>query len=148
VVFSFTYTAPGEAGSTIIYANGNSVNLNGANTGDQWNYAANKNITVNVSTGVDDNNIVNAFDLEQNYTNPFNPSTTIYYSIPPEVSGIRVVLKVYDLMGREAAELVNEVKSSGRYSVNFDASGLSSGIYLYRIQAGSHSITKKMNLLK
>ena len=87
----------------------------------------------------------NQFALNQNYPNPFNPTTTIQYSIPQRSS---VKLKVYDLLGNEIAELVNEEKDRGVYSVSFDASGLASGIYLYKIQAGSFVETKKMVLLK
>ncbi len=148
VVFNFTYTAPNSAGEVTLYAAGNSVNQNGDNTGDAWNFAANKIIAVNVSTGVDDNNIISSFELEQNYPNPFNPSTTIVYEIPADVSGRQVVLKVFALSGAEVAELVNETKTAGRYTVSFDASGLSSGVYLYRLNAGNYSITKKMSLLK
>ena len=85
------------------------------------------------------------FHLAQNYPNPFNPSTIIKYSIP--VAG-HLNLKVYDILGNEIAELVNEEKGSGVYSVSFDASGLASGMYLYRLQAGSFVETKKMILMK
>ena len=89
--------------------------------------------------------IPNNFVLEQNYPNPFNPTTIIQYSVPQRSD---VILKVYDILGSEVATLVNEEKTGGVYSVNFDASQLSSGIYFYRIQAGSFVETKKMILLK
>ena len=85
------------------------------------------------------------FSLGQNYPNPFNPSTTINYSIP-EFSF--VTLKVYDVLGSEVATLVNEDKSVGSYEVEFDATGLPSGIYFYKLQAGSFVETKKMVLMK
>ncbi len=85
------------------------------------------------------------FSLEQNYPNPFNPSTMIKYSVPAE--GI-VTLKVYDLLGQEAAVIVNEVKQAGRYSVEFNASALSSGIYMYKLTSGTLVETKKLMLLK
>jgi len=85
------------------------------------------------------------FKLEQNFPNPFNPTTTIRYSIPQRSN---VVLKVYDVLANEVATLVNEDKDRGVYKTNFDASQLASGIYLYRIQAGSFVETKKMILLK
>ena len=85
------------------------------------------------------------FALSQNYPNPFNPTTKIKYSIPQ--NGI-VTLKVYNLLGQEVAILVNQEKKSGNYTVNFDASKLASGVYIYRIQAGDFSSTKKMTLLK
>jgi len=85
------------------------------------------------------------FSLEQNYPNPFNPSTTISFSIPKEDF---VSLKVFNSLGEEIAELVNETKPAGNYSFTFDANGLSSGIYLYKISAGNFVETKKMILIK
>lgn len=92
-----------------------------------------------------ENEIVSSFLLYQNYPNPFNPSTLISYSIPQ--SGF-VTLKVYDLLGNEVATLVNENELAERYEVEFNASKLSSGIYLYKLQAGSFVQTRKMILLK
>ncbi len=89
------------------------------------------------------------FELSQNYPNPFNPSTKIRYSIPNVGSGLaQTVLKVYDVLGNEVATLVNEYKPAGSYEVTFDASSLSSGIYLYKIQSGNFIQTKKMILIK
>jgi hypothetical protein len=85
------------------------------------------------------------FSLEQNYPNPFNPSTSIQYRVS---STSNVSLKVYDVLGNEVATLVNEEKPAGSYEVKFDASGLSSGIYFYKLQSGSFVETKKMLLLK
>ncbi len=90
-------------------------------------------------------NTPNSFNLFQNYPNPFNPTTTIQYDIPKSAY---LTLKVYNITGQVVATLVNERKSAGSYSVNFNASGLTSGIYFYRIQAGSFVQTKKMILLK
>jgi photosystem II stability/assembly factor-like uncharacterized protein len=89
--------------------------------------------------------IVNKFSLYQNYPNPFNPSTSLQYAI-----GSRqfVTLKVYDLLGREVATLVNEEKPAGEYEVEFDGFALPSGIYFYQLKAGQYSETKKMILLK
>ena len=86
-----------------------------------------------------------SFTLSQNYPNPFNPSTEIQYSIPK--SGL-VTLKVYNMLGQEIVTLVSQKQQAGSYTVNFDASKLASGVYLYRIQAGDFSLTKKMTLLK
>jgi hypothetical protein len=83
--------------------------------------------------------------LQQNYPNPFNPSTTILFSIPTSEF---VTLKVYDVLGREIATLVNENLSAGSYSYNFDAKNLTSGVYLYKLQAGKYSETKKMMLIR
>ena len=85
------------------------------------------------------------FALEQNYPNPFNPSTVINYQLP--VTNY-VSLKVYDAIGREVATLVNEVQEAGYYSAPFDASKISSGIYFFKLQAGSFVQTKKMMLTK
>jgi uncharacterized membrane protein len=106
----------------------------------------------NQSTDVDDQGTLltpNSFNLAQNYPNPFNPSTKIRYSIPDVGSGLaQIVLKVYDILGNEVATLVNEEKPAGVYEVTFDASELSSGIYFYKLSAGSFNETKKMTLLK
>jgi hypothetical protein len=86
-----------------------------------------------------------AFALEQNYPNPFNPSTNIRYDLP---MGGAVSLRVYDLLGREVATLVNETQAPGRYTVRFDGSALASGIYFTRLQAGSLVTMRKMILVK
>jgi len=104
-------------------------------------------------TAVDDySNIPVEFNLAQNYPNPFNPSTIIRYSVPnvplSGVEGSRVQLRVYDVLGTEVATLVNEEKPAGSYEVEFSSKGLSSGIYLYKIQAGSFVSAKKMILIK
>ncbi len=85
------------------------------------------------------------FVLEQNYPNPFNPETTIKYSIPWKAN---VTLKVYDLLGREIATLVNSQQAKGNYSVKFNAGNLASGLYIYKLQANGFAVSKKMLLLK
>ena len=85
------------------------------------------------------------FKLSQNYPNPFNPSTIIQYNLPK--TGL-VSLKIYDILGREVATLVNEQQVAGVYKVTFDASKLASGVYIYRIISGNFVSTKKMMLLK
>ncbi|MDX1640793.1 MAG: T9SS type A sorting domain-containing protein [Balneolaceae bacterium] len=85
------------------------------------------------------------FTLSQNYPNPFNPTTVIRYQLP--VSS-EVRLEVYDMLGRNVATLVNEQVAAGRHTVNFDAGNLSSGIYLYRLVAGSTVMTKKLTVVK
>lgn len=85
------------------------------------------------------------YSLSQNYPNPFNPTTNFEF----QIAGFRLVtLKVYDVLGREVATLVNEKKPAGTYTITFDASGLASGVYLYRLQAGNFSATNKFLLLK
>ncbi len=88
---------------------------------------------------------LSSFKLEQNYPNPFNPATQIIYYIPVES---HVKLKVYNVLGNEVATLVDEEKPAGEYSVKFNASGLSSGVYIYRLQTNYSTITKKMTFLK
>ena len=88
---------------------------------------------------------IDEFTLHQNYPNPFNPVTNISFRLPER--GF-VSLKVYDILGREVANLVNEVKSIGTHSVNFDASFLSSGIYMYKLEAGQKVLSKRMTLIK
>ncbi|MGA8263134.1 MAG: T9SS type A sorting domain-containing protein, partial [Ignavibacteriaceae bacterium] len=106
---------------------------------------AQDNITSTEDGKNDTHHIPENISLYQNYPNPFNPITTINYSIP---ATLYVTLKVYDLLGREVAKLVHEEKPRGVYKVNFDGSKLSSGIYFYRLQAGSFSETKKILLIK
>jgi len=85
------------------------------------------------------------FSLEQNYPNPFNPSTSISFSIPTSEF---VSLKVFDVLGSEVATLVNEEKPTGSYKIDFNAANLPSGVYLYKLQAGNITETKKLMLLK
>jgi len=97
-------------------------------------------------TSVSDNKLSPAnFSLDQNYPNPFNPSTMISYSIP--IDGF-VSLKVYNIIGKEVAFLVNGFQKSGKYDITFDASKLTSGVYFYTIKAGEFASTKKMILMR
>ena len=101
--------------------------------------------TTGSTNSVDENKNLFTYNLEQNYPNPYNPSTTIKYSIP--VLGF-VTLKVYDVLGSEVTKLVNEEKLAGEYQVQFDGSSLTSGIYFYQLKAGDFISTKKMILMK
>lgn len=111
-----------------------------------------------LSTDEPNNPVVTQFTLLQNYPNPFNPTTKIKYQIPlgfaaspfskGGIKGGFVTLKVYDVLGNEVATLVNEEKPAGEYEVEFDGRELTSGIYFYKLQAGSFVETKKMILLK
>jgi len=85
------------------------------------------------------------FALHQNFPNPYNPTTTITYSLPIKS---QVDLVIYNTLGESVTQLVNEEQEAGKYSVEFDATTLPSGIYFYRIQTGSFIQTKKMILLK
>ena len=86
-----------------------------------------------------------SFQLFQNYPNPFNPSTRIQYAIGSKQF---VSIKVYDILGSEIATLVNEELLTGEYEIEFDATGLTSGIYFYQIKTGNFINTKKMILLR
>jgi len=83
--------------------------------------------------------------LYQNYPNPFNPNTTIRWQSPV---GSWITLKIYDVLGNEVSTLVNEYKEAGSFEINFNASGLPSGIYIYRISVGDFTQAKQMILLK
>jgi hypothetical protein len=85
------------------------------------------------------------FELSQNYPNPFNPTTLIKYSLPKAGN---VSLKVYNVLGKEVATLVNGYQTAGNYKVKFNARGLASGLYFYRLTAGDFVSVKKMMLLK
>jgi hypothetical protein len=101
-----------------------------------------------VLTGVRDRvepAVVGSYTLEQNYPNPFNPTTQITFTLPADQ---HVSLKVYNMLGQEVATLVDGQKQRGSYFVEFDASKLSSGIYIYTLQAGSFTASKKMALVK
>jgi hypothetical protein len=86
-----------------------------------------------------------AFALEQNYPNPFNPATRIVFSLPKET---QARLEIFDMLGRNVATLFNETKHAGQYSVDYDGSKLSSGIYIYRLSTPGMTMSKKMTLLK
>ena len=102
---------------------------------------------IGMPTGVEEQITIapKEYKLEQNFPNPFNPSTTITYSIPKNSF---VTLKIYDMLGREVAGLVNEYKSAGVYNFDFSGKDFSSGIYFYKLTAGDFTSTKKMMLSK
>jgi hypothetical protein len=97
-----------------------------------------KQVEVNVE-------IPNVFALAQNYPNPFNPVTSISYQL---AASSHVTLTIYDMLGNEVTTLVNQSQDAGKYTVTFNASKLSSGTYIYRLQAGDYISTKKMILIK
>jgi hypothetical protein len=85
------------------------------------------------------------FELSQNYPNPFNPTTQISYSVPQQSN---VTLKVFNVLGMEVATLFSGLQDAGQHTATFDAKRFSSGVYFYRLQAGSVSMTKKMVFMK
>ncbi|MFH1195028.1 MAG: LamG-like jellyroll fold domain-containing protein [bacterium] len=117
--------------------------FNKALSADEVLFLFNKGAT----TGVEDENttIPKDYVLSQNYPNPFNPTTTIEFAVPKS-SNVKLV--VYDVLGREVAELINQELNAGYNKVEFDASNLTSGIYFYSLKAGDFSCVKKLMLLK
>ncbi|HSW55817.1 MAG TPA: T9SS type A sorting domain-containing protein [Ignavibacteriaceae bacterium] len=95
--------------------------------------------------GVEDGIVANSFTLEQNYPNPFNPSTKINYTLAERSA---VTLKVYDVLGNEVGNLVNTTQEAGKHSVTFDAGNLASGLYIYTLNSGNFTSSRKMMLLK
>ncbi len=138
-------------GSTWTYLGLDSISVRGLVSYGDTTYAytyADGLYKVRSTTGVSFVNIAShasSYSLEQNYPNPFNPATTIEFSI----SKLSIVnLKIYDLLGREGETLVNGEMTAGMHAVQFDATRLASGIYFYRLQAGSYTATKKLVLVK
>lgn len=150
--FQFKFTAPNQSGSSILYATGNSVNNLGTNTGDQWNHATNKIITITPTTNINEELTAIKFSLEQNYPNPFNPSTTIQFSIDKELF---TTLDIINESGILVDRIVNKFYNPGVHLISYNASHLATGVYFYRIATHSDklqtpykTITKKMLFLK
>ncbi len=133
-----TYNIAGTLGQIAPGLSGNSADSVDAGF---W-YLQNYNVTgVKSPTG----GVAKTYELYQNYPNPFNPSTVINYQLP---TNGQVNLKVYDILGREVATLVNERENAGSYSVKFNGSRLASGVYFYRLTAGNFVSVKKLVVLK
>ncbi|MEL6823422.1 MAG: DUF4397 domain-containing protein, partial [Calditrichota bacterium] len=125
-----------------------SANQNGAAFGLFAAMADGQIITLSPIVGIDEPevfNTVETYELSQNYPNPFNPSTTIQYSLP---NSERVQIAVYNTLGQQVALLVNQQQQAGTYEVKFDATNLTTGVYIYRIEAGSFNSVRKMMLVK
>ncbi|MBK8553187.1 MAG: T9SS type A sorting domain-containing protein [Ignavibacteria bacterium] len=141
-VTSYIWFVPGRKFPVfeIIYS---TITVNGAQFGNNKtvNYNAGSTIGItNISSAIPD-----SYTLSQNYPNPFNPVTNLEFGISMTEF---VSLKIYDMLGKEVATLVNEELDPGTYKYSFDASGLTSGIYFYKITAGDFTETKRMNLIK
>lgn len=142
VTFDFEFTAPNSPGTVTIFASGNSVNFNGNSNGDQWNFANNFTIDVTTTSVENEELPIKDFELKQNFPNPFNPSTRIFYSLNKD--GF-VQLKVFDLMGRIISTLVNEYQQKGEYEIDFDANrfNLATGTYFYSLEMNGKKDFKK-----
>ena len=114
---------------------------------DRWNFGPKFPVKIidPVTLISEDDGNVNSYTLFQNFPNPFNPTTTIKFSI---INSEFISLKVYDGLGNEVATLVNEEKSAGNYEVDFRGNGLTSGVYIYQLNAKNYVQTRKMLLLK
>lgn len=120
--------------------------LSGVSTGSSNTILVGTINGLGILTGsLDEMEIPKTMVLHQNYPNPFNPVTTIRYGVS---SPVMVKLKIYDILGNEIRTLVNEYQQSGTYNVQFNGSALSSGIYIYRLEAGKFVSVKKLTLLK
>ncbi len=152
------FDAGGDGSVAIFSQNAVNINLNdsttfwvGISVGDtESEMLANMNLAVSkynqiTSVESDLNNIPLDFTLEQNYPNPFNPSTKISFGLPERSN---VILKVFNTLGQQVAELVNESLEAGTHTYNFDASKLTSGVYIYSLQTDAGVISKKMTLIK
>ncbi|MGD8306720.1 MAG: T9SS type A sorting domain-containing protein, partial [Ignavibacteria bacterium] len=154
-----TYNASG-AGDATMFVNHTLNLLDTFNAGDEvvirfrlfadaftnaWGWAIDNLNIQNVTDANNGDALPTVYSLSQNYPNPFNPSTTIKFALP---EAAQVELKVYDVLGAEVATLMNQELQAGRYDVNWDASQLASGVYIYRIKAGNFVDSKKLMLLK
>ncbi|HYQ87906.1 MAG TPA: choice-of-anchor V domain-containing protein [Bacteroidota bacterium] len=161
VQWSFYYQPPSSGTADTIFTAGNSTNLNGLPSGDEWNFGPDFYVQLlpDTSLGVSEGPRIKSFRLYQNFPNPFNPSTTISYSLAAGEGNASssgsgagraslVTLKIYDILGREVAELVREPWRPGAYRVQWDATNFSDGIYFYKLQSGGYSETKKMTLVR
>lgn len=156
VRFKFKYIAPSTPNVTdTIFANGNSADNSISSEGDYWNYADNFTVNITPPIGIaNNNNLISSYRLEQNFPNPFNPETKIQFTI--NKSSV-LSLSVYDINGREVAQLLNNKQySAGKYSVTLNAAqfGLTSGVYFYKLttdtrdNSGNFSDVKKMMIIK
>ena len=151
VSISFTYTAPSSSLTDTLWATAIATNSDGLTSGDDWNWAPSKRITVRAPLGINNNHsVVKDFKLEQNYPNPFNPSTKIRFSLPKSEF---VSIEIFDITGNEIYTLVNSSVSAGSYSVEWNSvnnsgENVSSGVYFYVIKAGTYTETRRMILVR
>ena len=134
--YAYTY----DENNNLTEVLGQKLNENGVVNYEKYLYKYGSVTKIN-----EDISLINSYILTNNYPNPFNPSTTINYSIPKQSY---VILKIYDILGKEIANLVNEEKPAGTYELNWNALNLPSGVYIYQLKAGSFVESKKMILMK
>jgi hypothetical protein len=146
VAFTFRYIAPLTGERDTLFSTGNSVDGSGTPSGDNWNFGQNKVVFLSNTKVIPEySNIIKDYKLFQNYPNPFNPSTKINFQISK--SGM-TELSVYDSKGNLVKNLMYERKNAGKYSVDFNGSSLSSGVYYYKLEVNGVSETRKMLFVK
>lgn len=138
VTKTFNYIAPSSPGTDTLYATVTSGT-------SAWDWAPNKGIVVINPSGLKENREVKEFRLKQNYPNPFNPSTSISFILPKTSYA---TLKVFDVIGNELETLIDEELAGGEYSITWNASDYSNGIYFYKLETEGFTSTKKMILVK
>jgi hypothetical protein len=145
--FSFGSTVTFRADKVVALnsIDGNSTTefMGGCRDGKLICFSGGQNVPIGI--GVISTEVPGTFELQQNYPNPFNPTTNIRFAVPHNEL---VTIKVYDILGKEVATLLNENKQAGTYEVNFNASSLSSGVYFYKMSAGKFSSIKRMVIIK
>ncbi len=147
ISLQFNYTAPTTAGTDSLFATGLATNSDASTSGDDWNWAPEKKIVVRNSVGIQNisSEVPASFKLEQNFPNPFNPSTKIKFSLPESTIA---TLTIYDVSGKVIDKAFNEKLNAGVYEYQLNGANLSTGIYFYSLKTGSNVITKKMILTK
>jgi len=141
-IFGNRFEVSGLSDDAVYYWRVRAINSAGEGA---WSETFTFEVTQVATSNEEFSNVPDEFNLAQNYPNPFNPSTVISYSLP---QASQVSIKVYNLLGAEVATLVNQQQPAGNFDVRFDASGLSSGIYIYRIVAGNFTQSRKLTLIK
>jgi hypothetical protein len=142
ITYQFTYTAPASRTSDTLYGLGLSTNSNGGTSGDSWNWSANKGIIIVAATDVENTAVApSGITLGANAPNPFGTQTEFHFSLD---ASAYATLKVYNLHGEEMATVVDGVTGRGEHSVRWNAGSLPNGIYLYRLQVGRNTLTRKL----
>jgi len=142
--YGCVYVAGRFGSPNILFGSNTLTNANSATSGTSYDVFIAK-LEATTSVAGEQSSIPTEYYLNQNYPNPFNPSTQIEFSIP---QSSHVILKVYDLLGKEIAILVNGTREAGTYSTTWNAQNCPSGVYFYRLTSGSYTMTKKLVLMK